>query len=160
MRMSFGRLALGTSVLAMGALLAAAPAAAQDANNDEQGAASGAQGADTTTSKTDDGTIVVSGVRQALQSAQQRKKNADTVIDSISATDIGAFPDKSVAEALQRVPGISVSRFAINTDTAHFTTEPSGVLVRGLPQVRNEFNGRDTFSANGGRALSWGDVPA
>lgn len=159
MRMNFGRLALGTSVLAMGALLAAAPAAAQDTSNDEQGAASGAQGTDTTTAKTDDGTIVVSGIRQALQSAQQRKKNADTVIDSISATDIGAFPDKSVAEALQRIPGISVSRFAINTDTAHFTTEPSGVLVRGLPQVRSEFNGRDTFSATGGRAISWGDVP-
>jgi TonB-dependent receptor len=103
--------------------------------------------------------IVVTGVRKALQSARQRKRNADTVIDSISATDIGAFPDKSVAEALQRVPGITVSRFAINTDTAHFTTEPSGVLVRGLPQVRSEFNGRDTFSASGGRSLSWGDVP-
>jgi len=103
--------------------------------------------------------IIVTGIRGALQSARARKKNADTVIDSISATDIGAFPDKSVAEALQRVPGISVSRFAINTDTAHFTTEPSGVLVRGLPQVRSEFNGRDSFSASGGRALSWGDVP-
>ena len=103
--------------------------------------------------------IVVTGVRKALETARLRKRNADTVIDSISATDIGAFPDKSVAEALQRVPGISVSRFAINTDTAHFTTEPSGVLVRGLPQVRSEFNGRDSFSASGGRALSWGDVP-
>jgi TonB-dependent receptor len=108
---------------------------------------------------TDKNSIVVTGVRKALQSARQRKRNADTVMDSISATDIGAFPDKSVAEALQRVPGITVNRFAISSDTAHFTTEPSGVLVRGLPQVRSEFNGRDTFSANGGRALSWGDVP-
>jgi TonB-dependent receptor len=118
--------------------------------------------ADQTTSQeaVSDAEIVVTGVRQALESAQARKKKADTVIDSISATDIGAFPDKSVADALQRVPGITVTRFAINTDTAHFTTEPSGVLVRGLPQVRNEFNGHDTFSANGGRALSWGDVPA
>ena len=96
-------------------------------------------------------TIVVTGLRAALQTARARKRNADTVMDSISATDIGAFPDKSVAEALQRVPGISVSRFAINTDTAHFTTEPSGVLVRGLPQVRSEFNGRDTFSTGGQR---------
>ena len=106
------------------------------------------------------GSIIITGQRRALQNAAQRKKNADTVIDSISATDIGAFPDKSVAEALQRVPGVSVTRFSIPTDPAHFTTEPSGVLVRGLPQVRNEFNGRDTFSANAGRALSWGDVPA
>ncbi len=86
------------------------------------------------------------------------KRNADTVVDSITATDIGSFPDKSVAEALQRVPGITVNRFAATSDTAHFSAEPSGVIVRGLPQVRSEFNGRDTFSANSSRGLSWGDI--
>jgi iron complex outermembrane receptor protein len=112
--------------------------------------------------------IIVTGQRRALQSARQRKKNADTVMDSIDATDIGAFPDKSVAEALQRVPGITVNRFSMQTgpaDTAHFAAEPAGVLIRGLPQVRNELNGRDVFSATSGgdtaeRGLSWSDVPA
>jgi TonB-dependent receptor len=102
--------------------------------------------------------VIVTGQRRALRSAQQIKRNADTVVDSITATDIGAFPDKSVAEALQRVPGITVNRFAASSDTAHFSAEPSGVLVRGLPQVRSEFNGRDTFSANSSRGLSWGDI--
>ena len=102
--------------------------------------------------------VVVVGVRKSLKTSQQIKKDADTVVDSITATDIGAFPDKSVAEALQRVAGITVSRFAATTDTAHFSAEPSGVLVRGLSQVRSEFNGRDTFSANSSRGLSWGDV--
>ena len=102
--------------------------------------------------------IIVTGQRRALQSSQDRKREADTVMDSITATDIGAFPDKSVAEALQRVPGITVNRFAASSDTAHFSAEPSGVLVRGLPQVRSEFNGRDTFSANSSRGLSWGDI--
>ena len=143
----------GVSSLALMALLPSGTAWAQDNAGQDSGATE-ATDADAT-----EGTIVVTGIRAALQTARARKRNADTVIDSISATDIGAFPDKSVAEALQRIPGISVSRFAINTDTAHFTTEPSGVLVRGLPQVRSEFNGRDTFSATGGRALSWGDVP-
>lgn len=146
---------LGAGV-SLGALcVLAAPVAAQTAaTSDNAGQAAPAA--------TDAGgkEIVVTGVRKALETARLRKRNADTVIESISATDIGAFPDKSVAEALQRVPGITVTRFAISTDTAHFTTEPSGVLVRGLPQVRNEFNGHDTFSANGGRTLSWGDVPA
>ena len=105
-----------------------------------------------------DGAIIVTGQRRALQSARNIKRNADTVVDSITATDIGAFPDKSVAEALQRVPGITVNRFAATSDTAHFSAEPSGVIVRGLPQVRSEFNGRDTFSANSSRGLSWGDV--
>jgi TonB-dependent receptor len=112
--------------------------------------------------------IIITGQRKALQSARQRKKNADTVMDSIDATDIGAFPDKSVAEALQRVPGVTVDRFSMQTgpaDTAHFAAEPSGVLIRGLTQVRNELNGRDVFSATSGgntaeRGLSWSDVPA
>lgn len=102
--------------------------------------------------------VVVVGVRRSLKTAQQIKKDADTVVDSITATDIGSFPDKSVAEALQRVAGITVTRFAAATDTAHFSAEPSGVLVRGLQQVRSEFNGRDVFSANSSRGLSWGDV--
>jgi iron complex outermembrane receptor protein len=105
-----------------------------------------------------DGAIIVTGQRRALQSARDVKRNADTVVDSITATDIGSFPDKSVAEALQRVPGITVNRFAATSDTAHFSAEPSGVIVRGLPQVRSEFNGRDTFSANSSRGLSWGDI--
>jgi TonB-dependent receptor len=102
--------------------------------------------------------IVVTGVRRALQNAAQRKKNADTVVDSITATDIGAFPDKSVAEALQRIPGITVDRIAAHGDVSHFSAEPSGVIIRGLPQVRSEFNGRDIFSANSSRGLSWSDV--
>ena len=57
--------------------------------------------------------IVVVGVRAGLAIAQDVKKNADTFVDSITATDIGAFPDKSVAEALQRVPGITVGAPAV-----------------------------------------------
>lgn len=118
------------------------------------GANPGTDGAATTDGKT----IIVTGQRRALQSAQQIKRNADTVMDSITANDIGAFPDKSVAEALQRVPGITVNRFAATSDTAHFSAEPSGVIIRGLGQVRSEFNGRDTFSANSSRGLSWTDI--
>ena len=105
-----------------------------------------------------DDTIIVTGVRQSLESAQDIKRNADTIVDSITATDIGSFPDKSVAEALQRVAGITVNRFAASSDTAHFSAEPSGVVVRGLNFVRSEFNGRDTFSANSSRGLSWTDI--
>lgn len=102
--------------------------------------------------------IEVRGMRGAIMTATDLKRNSGTIIDSITATDIGAFPDKSVAEALQRVAGVSVSRFAGPTDTAHFSAEPTGVLVRGLSQVRSEFNGRDSFSANSSRGLSWGDI--
>lgn len=102
--------------------------------------------------------VIVSGMRTNLETAQALKRNADTVIETITAEDLGSFPDKSVAEALQRVAGITVNRFAASSDTAHFSAEPSGVIVRGLDMVRTEFNGRDTFSANSSRGLSWGDV--
>ena len=102
--------------------------------------------------------VVVVGVRRALKSAQDIKKNADTNVDSITATDIGAFPDKSVAEALQRVPGITVSRFQSSDDSTHFSAEPAQVLIRGLTQVRTEFNGRDTFTADGSRGLNFNDI--
>ncbi|ESQ87416.1 hypothetical protein ABAC460_19000 [Asticcacaulis sp. AC460] len=102
--------------------------------------------------------VVVVGTRRALQTAQTIKKNADTHVDSITATDIGAFPDKSVAEALQRVPGITVSRFQSSDDSTHFSAEPAQVLIRGLTFVRTELNGRDTFTADGARGLNFNDV--
>jgi iron complex outermembrane recepter protein len=102
--------------------------------------------------------IVINGIRRNIQSAQETKRNADTVIDSITADELGDFPDKSVAEALMRVPGIMVERFATRTDTGAFSVEPSGIIIRGLPFVRSEFNGRDSFSATSSRGLSWGDV--
>jgi TonB-dependent receptor len=102
--------------------------------------------------------VVVTGLRASLQSAQAIKMDSDTFVDSITATDIGAFPDKSVAEALQRVPGITVSRLQSSDDSNHFSAEPSTVLIRGLTFVRTEFNGRDSFSADGYRGLNFNDV--
>ncbi len=133
----------GASAIALTGMAALAPAVAHAADDSSA----------TTVSE-----VVVTGVKKSLQTSQELKKNADTVVDSITAIDIGAFPDKSIAEALQRVPGITVNRFTASDDTSHFGAEPSGVLVRGLPQVRNEFNGRDTFSANSSRGLGWADV--
>jgi TonB-dependent receptor len=119
-----------------------------------------AQEAPATDAAVDDGAteVIVVGAKKSLQNAQNIKKNAGTVVDSITATDIGAFPDKSVAEALQRVPGVTVTRSAYKDDVMHFSAEPSGVIIRGLPQVRSEFNGRDTFSATSGYGLSWSDI--
>lgn len=102
--------------------------------------------------------IVVSGYRASLESAQSIKQDADTFVDVITAEDIGALPDRSVAEALQRVPGVNISRFEQRNDPDRFSVEGSGVIIRGLPFVRSELNGRDIFSANGGRELSFNDV--
>ncbi len=102
--------------------------------------------------------VVVTGMRASLENAQAIKLESDTFVDSITAQDIGAFPDKSVAEALQRVPGITVSRLQSSDDSNHFSAEPATVLIRGLTFVRTQFNGRDSFSADGYRGLNFNDV--
>lgn len=102
--------------------------------------------------------VVVTGYRQALQSAQNLKRNSDAIVDSVTAEDIGALPDRSVVETLQRIPGVSISRFAAGVDPDHFSVEGSGATVRGLTYVRSEFNGREAFSALNGRSLGFQDV--
>ncbi|BBN81188.1 TonB-dependent receptor [Pseudoalteromonas sp. A25] len=104
--------------------------------------------------------IEVTGIRGSINSAQNIKRYADTVKDVITASDIGALPDKSVTEALQRVPGVTIERFASSDDPKHYADEGTGVLVRGLDRVRSEVNGRDAFSANPSGGLSYEDFPA
>jgi iron complex outermembrane recepter protein len=54
--------------------------------------------------------IVVTGIRRSQADAIDTKRNLDVISDVISAEDIGKFPDKNVAESLQRVPGIVINR--------------------------------------------------
>ncbi len=138
----------GASLLTIAALGVADPAMAQAAK------------ATAAATAEPENEIVVTGYRASLESAQKTKKNSDTIVDSVSADDIGALPDRSVTETLQRIPGISINRFAAGVDPDHFTAEGSGVVVRGLTYVRSEFNGRDAFTANNGRGLGFADVPS
>jgi outer membrane receptor protein involved in Fe transport len=147
-----GMLKLGTSVLVLAAAGLAGPALAQD----QEGAAD----TEAAEEETEDNVIVVTGFLESLRSAQSIKRNADTIVDSVTAEDIGAMPDRSVTETLQRIPGISINRFAAGVDPDHFSAEGAGVVVRGLTYVRSEFNGREAFTANNGRALGFQDVPS
>lgn len=129
-----------STVLAMPTLAQETPsgAAAQTSASDPSGA-------------TGPGDIVVTGVRASLQSAQNIKRNADTIVDSIVAEDIGKLPDNNATEALQRVTGVQVSR-----DVG----EGGAIAIRGLPQVETTLNGRETFTAGGGRTFNLEDLPA
>ncbi|MEL7444633.1 MAG: TonB-dependent receptor [Pseudomonadota bacterium] len=129
-------------------LLAATPALAQEAEG--QPAEQPAE---------DEGElIIVTGIRASLESAQELKRESDTVVDVVTASDIGALPDRSVSEVLQRVPGVNVLRFSGADDPDHFAVEGSGVNVRGIPFVRSELNGRDVFGANSSGILGFEDV--
>lgn len=146
-----GTLASVSSILA---LAVAGAAGAQNAPQQTQNVEATTEGEDNLE------TIIVTGIRASLETAADIKRNADTFVDSITASDVTSLPDLSVAEALQRVPGVTVTRFPFGGASPDFPSpEGRGNLIRGLGFVRSEFNGRDAFSANGGRALDWSSIP-
>ena len=105
-------------------------------------------------------TVVVTGIRASLESAQAIKQNSDQIVDLISEVDIGALPDRNVAEALQRVPGVTLQRNQSPNDLTRMGTIGNSVYVRGLAWVKTLVDGRDEFTAVDGRSLSFADVSA
>jgi iron complex outermembrane receptor protein len=106
--------------------------------------------------------VVVTGQRAALEAAQNRKEQAQTILDSISADDAGKLPDESVTEVLQRVPGVAIAHFETlgpQIDTNHYNAQGSNLTIRGMSEIASFLNGQNSFSANGGRALSFEDIP-
>ncbi|WP_157994520.1 TonB-dependent receptor [Peristeroidobacter agariperforans] len=103
--------------------------------------------------------VVVTGIREQLKSSQARKADAEEILDSITATDIGALPDRSVTEVLQRIPGLAIGRIPEARDADRIAVEGAGVTIRGLTWVRSELNGRSAFSAKESRALGFEDIP-
>lgn len=57
-------------------------------------------------------TVVVTGVRAALEQSLRQKRNADAVVEVVTAEDIGKMPDKNVADAIQRLPGVNTQSSA------------------------------------------------
>ena len=95
--------------------------------------------------------IVVTGMRSSLEQAQDIKRSSDNVVDAIVADDIGKFPDNTVAEALQRVPGIQVVNGVNN--------EITSPLIRGIGDIVTTLDGRKIFTGVG-RGFSFQDLPA
>lgn len=93
---------------------------------------------------------VVTGLRASLITGQEIKVNAPEFVDSIVAQDIGKLPDNTVADALQRVPGIQVSRAA---------GEAFSVVIRGLPNLETTLNGYEVYTGTG-RGVALQDIPA
>ena len=92
--------------------------------------------------------IVVTGIRGSLMQSLDVKRDATQVVDAISAEDVGKFPDTNVAEALQRITGVSIERTG---------GEGQFITVRGLgPEFNTVFlNGRTLATDNDGREFSF-----
>ncbi|MGR4863468.1 TonB-dependent receptor [Caulobacter sp. LARHSG274] len=92
--------------------------------------------------------VVVTGIRQSLQSSVAMKKNTMEVVDSIRAEDIGKLPDPNVAETLTRVPGVQGYRYG--GEGASPVGVGSGLTIRGLSgQTASQVDGRVYFTAGG-----------
>jgi TonB-dependent receptor len=97
--------------------------------------------------------VTVTGIRRGQVRSVQQKREALSVVDAISADEIGKLPDLNVAESAQRIPGI-----AIRTDRG----EGRFISIRGTAPNRNNvtFNGQVLASAAGTRATALDLVPA
>lgn len=140
---AFTRLMLGASAVALG--LGANPALAQD-----QAAA------DVSAEE-----IVVTGIRASLQQAQDIKREAQGVVDAISAEDIGKFPDTNLAESLQRITGVSIDRSSGEGSTVTvrgFGPEFNLVVVNGRQMPTSTLG--DGFSAPSSRSFDFGNLAA
>src|SRR5436305_1861934 len=144
----YARILCGASVAAL-SIGTCGHASAQTANPPAQA----------TGTVTADQDIVVIGVRESLRSAQAIKRNANQIVDSVNAQDIGKLPDANTVEALQRITGVQIQRRYGEgaTDFDHRTTP--AITVRGLTQVSNFIDGRAAISASGGRTLDLEAIP-
>jgi TonB-dependent receptor len=111
--------------------------------------AAGAVMAQTAPASDDSTVVVVTGFRASLQSALATKRRETGVVDSIKADDIASFPDLNLAESLQRIPGVAISR--VNGEGRQIT-------VRGLGSeyTRVRINGMEAIATTGGTVNSGG----
>ncbi|WP_343521202.1 TonB-dependent receptor [Sphingomonas sp.] len=93
--------------------------------------------------------VIVTGFRESLSSALNVKKRETAAVDAIKAEDIAEFPDLNLAESLQRIPGVAISRV---------NGEGRNISVRGLgPEYsRVRINGMEAIGTTGGTDNSGG----
>jgi TonB-dependent receptor len=107
--------------------------------------------------------ITVTGIRASLQRALDIKENSTGVVDAISAEDIGEFPDSNLAEAMQRIPGVTVSRATSSMGGIPGSTgDGTEITVRGFGPTFNEtlFDGRPAATATSDRGFDFSTIGA
>ncbi|MFA9217914.1 MAG: TonB-dependent receptor [Sphingomonadaceae bacterium] len=118
--------------------------------------------------KKDEGTtVIVTGIRASLQQSLNQKKNADSIVEVITAEDIGKMPDKNVADSLSRVAGVTTT--SAGSAEGSFG-ENEHVQLRGLSSqfTLTTLNGHTVSSgdwygpniAAGGRSVSYTLLPS
>jgi iron complex outermembrane receptor protein len=99
--------------------------------------------------------VTVTGIRKGIEAAISIKKNSTSIVEAISAEDIGKLPDASVAESIARLPGVSTQR-------GRSSGKASDISVRGLSPSFNGtlLNGREMASTGNARSPEFDLFPA
>jgi iron complex outermembrane recepter protein len=95
--------------------------------------------------------IIVSGVRQSIESSIEDKRRASEIKDSITAEDIGQLANENISEALQRIAGVQVTR----SDDG----QGQGVQIRGLSENNVQLNGESVSGTAANRGVNFQDLP-
>ncbi|CEE40137.1 TonB-dependent receptor [Xanthomonas citri pv. citri] len=127
---------------------AAQTAAPAHANDTPQGASEQTAGAVTDLDK-----VQVTGLRRAIEGAISVKRDSTSIVEAISAEDIGRLPDVSIAESLARLPGLAAQRVAGRAQV---------ISVRGLsPDFSTTLlNGREVVSTGDNRSVEFDQYPS
>jgi iron complex outermembrane recepter protein len=98
-------------------------------------------------------TVVVTGIRRGIEEAISVKKNSDSIVEAISAEDIGKLPDNSIAESIARLPGLTAQRVAGRAQT---------ISIRGLSPdfAGTVLNGREQVSTGDNRSVEFDQYPS
>lgn len=100
-------------------------------------------------------TVVVTGIRRGIEAAISIKKNSSSIVEAISAEDIGKLPDSSVAASIARLPGVTAQR-------SRSSGKAADVSVRGLAPSFNGslLNGREQASTGNARSPEFDLFPS
>jgi TonB-dependent receptor len=97
--------------------------------------------------------VVVTGIRASLRNALAQKRNSDEIVETISSKDIGVLPDVTIAEELDRLPGI-------NTTTDRGNASQASLRGSGPRLVLGLLNGREIASSEPDRNVRWEIFPS
>ena len=97
--------------------------------------------------------VIVTGIRKSIQDSISAKKIDSSIVEVVSAEDIGKLPDSSIAESIARLPGIAAQRTNGRAQT---------LSIRGLgPDFTvTTFNGREQATTNDNRTVEFDQYPS
>lgn len=98
-------------------------------------------------------TVTVTGIRRGIESAISVKRDSTSIVEAVSAEDIGKLPDVSIAESIARLPGLAAQRVAGRAQV---------ISVRGLSPdfATTLLNGRELVSTGDNRSVEFDQYPS